>query len=391
MRSNKKFSFFITTLLVLPALSFAATQDTDARSGDYNMLLIGMVSLMLILLFVIGVLASTLRQLSFAVSDKIHREKKATANVIKTVLLIALLTIPSLHSFASVSTETLKAAAPEVTQIAGIPIMDYYAIVSMLIIEISVIFSLVIFIRIMLRSLTVKPVEELAVEAKLVEKKSWFWDKFNKAVPVEKEKDLLLDHNYDGIRELDNSLPPWWKYGFYLTIIVAVIYLYRFHISHDGLSQNQEYALEMQKGEEDKAAYLAHSANNVDESTVTVLLDAGAVSAGKEVFTKNCVACHLPDGGGNVGPNLTDDYWLHGGSIKDIFKSIKYGWQDKGMKSWKDDLSPKEIQEVASFIKSIKGTHPATPKAPQGELYLDAVSTDTTKKADAKTGKVAVK
>ena len=248
---------------------------------------------------------------------------------------------------------------------------------AMIIFELIIILALAVFIRVLVRSIMAKP--ELTQEEKAaIVQKSWFWDKFNRAVPVEKEKDLLLDHNYDGIRELDNSLPPWWIYGFYLTIIVAVIYLYRFHVSHDGLSQTEEYAVEMQKGEEDKAAYLAQSSNNVDENSVVLLTDAASISAGHEIFAKNCVACHLPDGGGVVGPNLTDDYWLHGGSIKDIFKTIKYGWQDKGMKSWKDDLSPRDIQLVASFVKSLRGTHPATPKAPQGDLYIEASTTGKT-------------
>ena len=396
MHTNKKISFsLVTLLLLLPAIGFAAAAETETKGSEYNMTLISLVSLVIILLFVIGVLANTLRQLSFSVKEKIYKDRKAASGIAKTVLMLIVCSLPALHSFAAAAAEpATPAATPAVTAIAGIPVMDYYVLITMLIVELTVIFALVIFIRILLRRLTVKL--ELQIAEKEAEaKKSWFWDNFNQAVPVEKEKDLLLDHNYDGIQELDNSLPPWWKYGFYLTIIVGIIYIYRFHVSHDGPSPQEEYAAEMQKGEEDKAAYLAHSANNVDEKTVTRLTDAGSISAGHDIFTKNCAPCHLPDGGGNVGPNLTDDYWLHGGGIADIFKSIKYGWQDKGMKSWKDDLSPKEIQEVASFIKSIHGSHPATPKAPQGELYIEASQTDkpadTTKAVDPKAAKVAVK
>jgi cytochrome c oxidase cbb3-type subunit 3 len=235
-----------------------------------------------------------------------------------------------------------------------------------------VIFALVFNIKTLTSAISNKAMPAVTAEGKPAPKRSWFWDKFNAAATLEQEKDVLLDHNYDGIQELDNSLPPWWKYGFYVTIVVACIYLYRFHISHDAPSSKEEFLAEMQKGEEQKAAYLAGSANNVDENTVTLLTDAMEIGAGKELFVKNCAPCHLPDGGGIVGPNLTDDYWLHGGGIKDVFKSIKYGWQDKGMKSWKDDFSPKQIQQLASFVKSLKGTHPATPKAPQGELYIEA-------------------
>ena len=368
MLLNKKTAtIFSIALMLSPVLTMASSPSQDEKSGNYNILLISLVSLILILLFVIGMLANTMRQLAFVVQDKIRKDKQEPQGMVKSLLLLFGLSMVSVASFAA---ETEKAAVPEITSIGGISISDFYLILGVLTLEFIVIFALVIYIKILLRVISNKP--ELVKAASAVVKKSWFWDKFNAAVPMEKEKDLLLDHNYDGIQELDNSLPPWWKYGFYLTIVVAFIYIYRFHISHDGMSQHEEYVAEMQKGEEDKAAYLAKSANNVDESTVVLLTDNGAVSEGHELFVKNCAPCHLPDGGGNVGPNLTDDYWLHGGGIKDIFKSIKYGWQDKGMKSWKDDLSPKQIQEVASFIKSLKGTHPAVPKAPQGDLYIES-------------------
>ncbi len=369
----------ITALLLFPVGVFAAVPNSQDAGGNYNLVLISLVCLMLTLLFVIGVLANVLRQLAFVVRDKNRKEQQAGANVVKTILLLFAFSIPAMHAMAAGAEQAI---APIPTSISGIPENDFYAIMTMILLELTVIFALVIFIKQLLKAVSNKP--ELAKVAEKVIRNSWFWDKFNAAVPIEKEKDLLLDHNYDGIQELDNSLPPWWKYGFYLTIIVAVIYLYRFQISHDGPSQYEEYVAEMQKGEEDKAAYLAQSANNVDENTVTLLTDAGAMANGKEIFSKTCAPCHLADGGGNVGPNLTDDYWLHGGSLKDVFKSIKYGWQDKGMKSWKDDFSPKQIQELASFVKSLKGTRPATPKAPQGDLYIEA-STDSAK---AKTGTV---
>jgi len=379
MRLNKKiYLVIVTALLLLPTFVFAATQAADEKSGNYNAVLISLVSMMLILLFVIGMLANTLRLLTFVIRDKIRKDKQEAGVIVKTILLLLALGLPTVHVFAA---ETV-AAAPVSTTISGIPEYDFYAIISVLALELLVIFALAIYTRLLLRVIRNKP--ELAQATEAITKKSWFWDKFNAAATLEREKDILLDHNYDGIQELDNSLPPWWKYGFYLTIVVAVIYLYRFHISHDGMSSHEEFVAAMQQGEEEKAAYLAKSANNVDESTVTVLTDPNAIASGKELFVKTCAPCHLADGGGNVGPNLTDDYWLHGGGIKDIFKSIKYGWQDKGMKSWKDDLSPKQIQELASFIKSIKGTHPVTPKAPQGDLYIEATpgkdsKTDTTK------------
>src|SRR5690606_2466126 len=124
---------------------------------------------------------------------------------------------------------------------------------------------------------------------------------FNKAVAVEKEEDIMLDHDYDGIKELDNSLPPWWKYGFYLTILISIVYIYYYHMGGNGPSSYEEYVAEVEKGEREKAAYLATAANNVDENTV-VMLDASGISAGEKSFQAMCAACHASDGGGGVGP-----------------------------------------------------------------------------------------
>ena len=396
MQATKK-THILTAFAIffLPALCAAAETNPQDKSADYNMTLISLVCLMLILLLVIGVLASVLKQLSFAVRDKRQKERTEVSTIVKSVLLFFAMVIPTLHALAEEKT-TAAVAAPVVHNFGGIAEMDFYTITCFLLLELIIIFILMMNITSLIKVIRNTPELQAKVSAKAEIKKSWFWDKFNAAASIEKEKDILLDHNYDGIQELDNSLPPWWKYGFYLSIVVACIYIYRFHISHDGLSQQEEYVAEMQKGEEDKAAYLATSANNVDESNVVMLTDGGEIAAGRELFSKNCIACHLADGGGVVGPNLTDDYWLHGGSTKDVFKSIKYGWQDKGMKSWKDDFSPKQIQELASFVKSLKGTHPATPKAPQGDLYIEGgtksnTKTDSTKTDGTKAGKMAVK
>lgn len=375
MHLNKRiFAISAISALLLPQLCLAAA-SADDKQVNYNITLLCLVGLIVILLFVIGMLGGTLRQLSFVVKERNYREKKEqqekqqSSGTGKTVMMLLLFLFSAAGAFAATTPEATAPPSPEF--ISGIPIMDFYFIVCMLALELCVIFALTFYIHQLLKVIRK---EDLEVTAK-VARKSWFWDKLNSASTIEKEKDIMLDHDYDGIHELDNNLPPWWKYGFYLTIVVGVIYIYRFHVSHEGMSQEQEFVEEMQKGEEAKAAYLAQSANNVDESNVVQLTGGGDVAEGKEIFTKNCAPCHLADGGGSVGPNLTDDYWLHGGAVKDIFKSIKYGWQDKGMKSWKDDLSPKQIQLLASFIKSLKGTHPVTPKAPQGDLYIEAAPT----------------
>jgi cytochrome c oxidase cbb3-type subunit 3 len=176
-------------------------------------------------------------------------------------------------------------------------------------------------------------------------------------------------------------------YGFYLSIVVAGIYMYRYHISHSAPLPVEELQIAMAKADIEKQEYLKKSANLVDETNVRFLGDAEAVASGKKIFDLNCGACHGSKGEGTVGPNLTDEYWLHGGSISDVFKSIKYGWPEKGMKSWKDDFSPAQMAQLTSFIKTLKGTNPPNAKARQGELFVDSVEakepkTDSTLKTE---------
>ncbi len=368
MRSNiNKYLLTAGLAMLAPLGMFAADAAPAKPDSGYNILYMTLMGLALILLFFIIMLANNLRLLSEVQREKASKSKKLTSGTLKSIVLLLAFLAPALSSMAadSAAPATAAAAEPAITQVGGMAIADYYTIIGFIIFEMIIIFALVLYTRVL--SNVIKGKYE-AEDAPGAPQKSWFWDNFNAATPIEKEKDILLDHNYDGIQELDNSLPPWWKYGFYLTIIVGVIYLYRFHISHEGPSSAEELAIEMQAGEAQKAA----AGNQIDETNVTLLTDAAAIGEGKNLFTANCVACHLADGGGSVGPNLTDDYWLHKGGIKNVFNSIKNGWQDKGMKAWKDDFSPKQIQEIASFVMSLHGTKPATPKAPQGELYVEA-------------------
>ena len=190
------------------------------------------------------------------------------------------------------------------------------------------------------------------------------------AVPVENEEEVLMDdHNYDGIYELDNNLPPWWVYGFYVTIIFAVGYIWYYHVQGDGDIMASEYREEMRIAEEEKEAYLANAANLIDESSVTLLTDASSIEAGREIFEGKgtCKSCHGADLGGGIGPNLTDDFWKHGCDIKDVFATIKYGVTEKGMISWKDQLTGLEMQQVSSYILSKQGTNVAGGTEPYGD------------------------
>lgn len=212
--------------------------------------------------------------------------------------------------------------------------------------------------------------EALATETIRTKKQTWFvkiWKSINDAAPLEEEDAILLDHDYDGIKELDNNLPPWWKYGFYFTIVFGIGYMLHFHVFKTGNLQIAEYNEEMEKAKIELEEYRLLAANNVDESNVEILTDETELQKGSEIFRQYCISCHGNAGEGNVGPNLTDEYWLHGGDIKNIFKVIKEGVPQKGMISWKQQLNPKQIQEVASFIKTLQGTNPPNPKEPQGE------------------------
>jgi len=188
------------------------------------------------------------------------------------------------------------------------------------------------------------------------------------AAPIEKEGEILLEDDYDGIKELDNKVPPWFNYLFYTTIIFAVIYFLNYQVFKTGMSQAQEYQAEMQAAAVQQAE-LTKKGTVISAENVKLLEDRASLNAGKEVFKANCVPCHGPEGGGVVGPNLTDDYWIHGGGIKNVFHTIKNGVPSKGMPTWMNQLSMKQIQDVASYVISLHGTHPANAKPPQGEKY----------------------
>lgn len=190
--------------------------------------------------------------------------------------------------------------------------------------------------------------------------------------PIEKEQEIVLDHNYDGIRELDNNLPPWWVYMFYASIVFAAIYLLRYQV-FDGTNQIEEYEIELAQAKADFEEYKKNNKDLIDANTVELLTDSKDLAAGKTIFGENCIACHKDDGGGGIGPNLTDEYWILGGGIKDVYHTISEGGRPgKGMIPWKTDLKPLEIAQVASYVISLGGTTPADPKAPEGDLWAPA-------------------
>ncbi len=172
---------------------------------------------------------------------------------------------------------------------------------------------------------------------------------------------LIKDHVYDGIRELDNDLPPWWKWLFYVTLVFGVIYLIRLYgFQAPDLIQDVEYANEMKQAEQENPT-------KNTEIKYERLTDAASLAEGKKLFATHCAVCHGPDGGGLIGPNFTDDYWIHGNTVEALFGVVTNGVLEKGMTPFKDVISPKQRLQVISYVLSLHGTTPAKPKDPQGD------------------------
>ncbi len=225
--------------------------------------------------------------------------------------------------------------------------------------------------------------QERGLEASLDElKKSqrpwWkrFQSKLDDSASIESEEDILFDHEFDGIRELDNNLPPWWLALFYICIAFAVVYMTYYHFIGIGPGSQEEYELEMERAEEAIAEYIAQQAAPVDETNVAMLEGESDLSFGKTIWEASCIVCHGALGEGGIGPNMTDEYWVHGGSIQDIFKTIKYGVPEKGMISWQSQLSPDDMQRVSSYILTLQGTNPPNAKEPEGEKFVQEGTTE---------------
>ncbi|MCE2739892.1 MAG: c-type cytochrome [Sphingobacteriales bacterium] len=199
---------------------------------------------------------------------------------------------------------------------------------------------------------------------------SW-WDKFAALKSEKTEEELRLDEDFDGIHELDNPTPPWFNFIFYTSIIAAILYLLNYHVFKIGQLQDAEYTSEVTKAKAEVDAYLKNSGSLVDENNVQFIQDKKVLAEGQQLYAEKCAVCHLADGGGVVGPNLTDDYWLHGGHIQSIFKTIKYGVPAKGMIAWQNTFNGKQMEALASYVKSLHGTKPAVAKEAQGELYQE--------------------
>jgi cytochrome c oxidase cbb3-type subunit 3 len=182
------------------------------------------------------------------------------------------------------------------------------------------------------------------------------------------EEKVGVDHDFDGITELDNRIPPWFNYLFYGSVVFGVGYFIHFHVMGGTLSAG-EYEEQMAAAAIERRIVLANE-GSIDENNIAVLTAADALAKGEANFQKYCVSCHAKDGGGLVGPNLTDQYWIHGGSVRDVYMTIKNGVPAKGMISWQLVFTPKQMQELSSYVLSLQGTKPLVPKKAEGELYV---------------------
>jgi cytochrome c oxidase cbb3-type subunit 3 len=186
----------------------------------------------------------------------------------------------------------------------------------------------------------------------------------------QEESKLLLPYDFDGIRELDNDPPRWFMYLFYITVFFSVIYIFHFHIFKQGAFQDQEYTEEVAAAQ----AALQSNQNAAPETDMVAFTDAENLAAGKAIFTqKLCATCHGNLGEGNaIGPNITDEFWINGGSYKQIINVITIGVPAKGMTPFKDQLTAEQIKQAGSYVMSLQGTNPPNAKAPQGEKYTAA-------------------
>jgi cytochrome c oxidase cbb3-type subunit III len=361
---KKKTILVIIAFFLLPHAMAQAVPASTTTSGN-NLLAILLVVMMLVLALVIWGLGQILIILSRQVMEK----NKNTGKGFTAILIIALL-------FASQSSLAQDAAAVKVLpNYGGLSSNTFYMFVTVIFTEVLTILFLAFSIRRIYEELLPQKKMTVVKEYKL---KEWWAgiDKkiFTKAIPVEREADILLDHDYDGIKELNNALPPWWKYGFYITIAAAFVYLLNFHVLGNGKNPTQEYAVEMEKAKKEKEIFEAGNKDKIDEGNVP-MADAAGLAKAREIFNTKCWACHGKLGEGGAGPNLTDNYWLHKGSLNDIYTTIKVGYADKGMQSWTNDFTPKEISFLASYIKTLHGTNPPNPKAPQGDLFTETAAT----------------
>ena len=375
----------VTVLFLLISFTMLAQDAAAAKpvTLGINLSALLLVITIVLLVFVIWALGQVLIALSRQLLEKDKPLIKVAA--IAVVLILSMLS----QTVLAQTTAAADEAATIVSNYGGLSANTFYFLAAVVLTEIFAI----TFLYFSIRRINSELLPEKAVAAFKDSKLSalWAWlDKklFTKAIPIEHEADALLDHNYDGIQELDNALPPWWKYGFIITIGFAFVYLLNFHVFGNGKNPTEEYQAEMNNAQIQKEVYESKNKDRIDEEHVS-MADATGIKSAEVNYVANCVACHGAKGEGGVGPNLTDDYWLHKGSLNDIYHTLKVGYPDKGMQSWASKFSPKEMSQLASYIKTLKGTNPPNGKVPQGDILTEEMTTDSLKTIKTDSIKIA--
>jgi cytochrome c oxidase cbb3-type subunit 3 len=268
----------------------------------------------------------------------------------------------------------LVASAAMAQPNSGAPIIEFHNLLMIML-------GILLFVLLILVFTLQKVVYMLKIESiggkYPVEEEQTFWEKILSLKPLSAEKDVELDHDFDGIKELNNPIPVWFNFLFYGTIVIGFIYFIAYHVFDVAPLQAKEYETELVVAEASKKEYIKKAGNLIDENSVTMLTDNAKIAEGAKVYTAKCSVCHGEKGEGKVGPNLTDEYWLHGGDVKSIFKTIKYGVPSKGMVAWQNSMNGAQMQELASYILTLQGTNPAGAKEPQGEKVADVTNAST--------------
>jgi cytochrome c oxidase cbb3-type subunit 3 len=361
----KKKNVWMVAAVLLTSLPMAAAEADSGFSSLMEGPNMALAVIAIIQLIAIVSLGSIIKRLTGNTDYFVKLNKLKDSSATKTVvLLVGFIGLAAIVNAQEAAARTAPPAFPEFFQDAN----------TMLLLAVNIVLLMAFLYMTRLLKSTVAmlmPELEKAPEEAAAEEPSKVMHALTDAIPLEREHEIMMDHEYDGIRELDNNLPPWWVWMFYATIAFAFVYLIYYEVLPYGLTQEEEYLAEVQEAEEAHEAYLAAAKNLVDENSVVMLAAASDLKAGKGIFVEKCQVCHAADGGGGVGPNFTDAYWIHGGSIQDIFKTVKYGVPTKGMISWESQLRPIDMAQVSSYIKTLEGTTAAAPKDPQGELWTE--------------------
>lgn len=370
----KKILFCSGFLSCMPGLSFALSVAAPAETpatGAYDTIRYVLFGFALLLLFVIIALGYAIKA-SLQIKAKQFAKRNQVPKTLGLLFLcLGLIAAQPVFAADAAVKEVVEEAPGFWGNLFNTAPNDMLITILVILVELMVIFVLV--------RVQIKLLKEKVVEAPKAVSAGFSWARLLEKLGANKATDdvagLDLNHEYDGIRELDNNIPKWWQLSFAGTVVIGIIYIFRMFVTGSLPDQVTELQEDQRVAAIKIAEYLKNSANNVDENSV-VMLDAGGIAQGKELFSKNCVACHGGSGEGTIGPNLTDEYWLHKGGIKDVFYSIKYGWPEKGMKSWQSDFSPAQIAQLASYVKSLAGSNPPNAKEKEGELHSEEATAE---------------